>query len=198
MINFLAKKTLDYLVKHNGTPADSSSEYEWLRYGVEIIYSSLVATVVILCISIVMKSFISGLLFILVFVTTRQYTGGFHANTFLACNLISAACFFTLIVLCKFTHRFFDLKWSILIALVELLIAIVIFPVSNKNKPIRSRFKYRMCKIVGLFLFVLYSVFGIYISMYNTEYGVTIQYTLHLIVGFGVIGFFQERRSNIE
>ena len=194
MVKFLTSKTLDYLLRHNGGISDSTNEYEWLRYGIEIIYSSLIATVVILVISLVMNSLVSGLLFFVVFVTTRQYTGGFHANTYLKCNIVSALSYTALIVLCKSTHVFFNLKYSVVIAFFEVLIALIIFPVQNRNKPIRTHLQYKMCKIIGVVVFALYNILGIYISIYNTEYGVTIQYTLHMIVILGIIGHFQERR----
>lgn len=195
MIRFLTDQTLSFISRHNGFKSNSTNEYEWLRYGIEILYSSVIATAVILIISLILDSFVSGLLFLFVFVTARQYTGGFHATTYLKCNLVSAICYSALIVLCKLTHVLFNFQYSVIIAFIETLIALILFPIQNKNKPIRTNNQYIICKIIGGGIFALYSSLGVFIARYSTEYGVTIQYTLHLIVMLGIIGYFQERRK---
>lgn len=61
---------------------------EVYQYGFEIIFSTLIGFFITIAIGAVFRMFLVSLVYYFAFVALRQFTGGYHANTYLKCNLI--------------------------------------------------------------------------------------------------------------
>lgn len=88
----LAKKLADYL---------EDEKEDIYIYGLELIISTVVGLVSILLISNMLSELKSGLLFIIIFVPLRLFTGGYHAATYGKCFVISN-CSYLMVLFLKY------------------------------------------------------------------------------------------------
>lgn len=68
-------------------------------YGLELIISTVVELASILLISYLLFELKSGLIFLIMFVPLRLFTGGYHAKTYGKCFVISNCAYLTILVL---------------------------------------------------------------------------------------------------
>lgn len=193
MINIITNKIFKFLINNSAVSGMDSFEIEWIRYGIEITVSSLLGFLIALTISVLLNRFICGLLFLFVFVSVRKYVGGFHANSYLSCNLTFATCCTVLLLSVRFTSGLYPYFINAAITAIDFIIIILISPIENKNKPIGSKRQYLKLKLIGSILFLIAGFLGTLLLYYGlTEYGSTVLYTLHLITLLAVIGLIIE------
>ena len=58
-------------------------------YGFELLLSFVVSVSIILALSILIRKFFESLIFLVLFIAIRQFTGGFHARTYLKCQIFT-------------------------------------------------------------------------------------------------------------
>lgn len=139
-------------------------------YGIELMISSLIGTILVLTLGILFGHVIESIIFMLSLSLIRVFSGGYHAETYLKCNSI-----FVLSAIFVFLfHRYYLnylMQYNILITAITLLISVAIMiifaPVENKNKTIEDEKKRKFKVISILFVFieiamslVLYYQFG--------------------------------------
>lgn len=78
MLHTSAVSFTDFLYRHCNLPIGRKSVYV---YGAELFFSTSFGTISILLIAVLAGQFISGILFLLVFISLRIFVGGFHAST---------------------------------------------------------------------------------------------------------------------
>ena len=88
MIAELSKRMSLFLCKKEIVEQEMAEVYQ---YGFEIIFSTLIGFFITIAIGAVFRMFLVSLVYYFAFVALRQFTGGYHANTYLKCNLIFAA-----------------------------------------------------------------------------------------------------------
>ena len=133
MIHTIAQKTADIFCRQNVADEEKKEIY---IYGIELLVSSLIGAVLILGISIGIGKIWSGVVFLSVFILVRQYTGGYHADTYVRCNAAFVLTYLLTVGIWIFC-RVHDLKvavWFILLG--AYIIMAVLAPVENKNKPL--------------------------------------------------------------
>lgn len=79
MLHTSAVSFTDFLYRHCNLPIGRKSVYV---YGAELFFSTSFGTISILLIAVLAGQFISGILFLLVFISLRIFVGGFHASTY--------------------------------------------------------------------------------------------------------------------
>ena len=99
MIQRFSKIILEYLLKSN-VIENTDTDKEYYQYGIEITISSLLNIFLILVIGTVTRSFFESIIFLICVIIIRQFTGGFHADTYLKCNLIFCISFIAVLILC--------------------------------------------------------------------------------------------------
>lgn len=87
MINHISKIITNFFLQQKSISEDEKEIYQ---YGVEITISSILNILLILLLSILVRSVLSGIVFLVCFIYVRRYTGGYHAETYFRCN--SALC----------------------------------------------------------------------------------------------------------
>ena len=92
MIKAISNKLLKYLIK---TDVINKSEdaLAYYKYGLEITISSLLNILLIISIGIISGQLIESVLFLICFIPLRQFTGGYHANSYLKCNFMFSVLF---------------------------------------------------------------------------------------------------------
>jgi accessory gene regulator B len=121
------------------------------RYGFEILFSSIVNILIILVCGIVFNAFFESIIFLAIIIPLRLFTGGYHADTYLMCNILFLVAFILILFIYKFAPEINYLKY-IYISLIVLseLIIIRFSPVENSNKKLtqEKRIKYRRISLI--------------------------------------------------
>ncbi|HBF4548203.1 TPA: accessory gene regulator B family protein, partial [Clostridioides difficile] len=85
MIKSLARKATLFLLDNKSIKLN---QYELYLYGFETLIALIINILVILLVSIILSKFIETVLFLLVYCTIRQFTGGYHAENHFKCLLV--------------------------------------------------------------------------------------------------------------
>lgn len=191
MIQNLGSKIVKYLV-HSGAISDTDDEKEYYKYGIEITISSILNIILVLSIGIIAQSIIESIIFLILFIPLRQFTGGFHASSYLKCNISFCTVFTLLLVLYHLTQKYLTSYISILITFVCVAVIILRCPIENKNKPIPDNRK-RFHKIMAALLGTVYGVVGTVLTVFSNKYGALVLYTLLLVVILVIAAILCER-----
>ena len=166
MIHTIAQKTADIFCRQNVADEEKKEIY---IYGIELLVSSLIGAVLILGISIGIGKIWSGVVFLSVFILVRQYTGGYHADTYVRCNAAFVLTYLLTVGIWIFC-RVHDLKvavWFILLG--AYIIMAVLAPVENKNKPLDDeevkKYKWKSIVIYSAFIMVVFYEGCLYIKI---------------------------------
>lgn len=176
MIKSLSNKITSLLV---GNDSIDNEDSEVCSYGLEVLISSLINTVIVLLIGFILGKFMQTVVFIVCYCSIRQFSGGYHASS-------HGKCIFTF--LCMYIATVFIVGniYSIHLKLVILLIGIlnwisifILVPVEHVNNQLTDLEKIKNKKnarvivtlvlvgiLIGLSLdlayeYVLYSVLAI-------------------------------------
>jgi len=179
---------LNFMIKNNVISKDTE-EIEFYRYGIEITLSSLINIALISIIGIVTNYTFESTMFLAVFITMRSFTGGYHANTYIKCNLVISISFVILLLIFKII-RHISLKSIILIAIFQVVTIVLLAPIENKNKPIENRTVY---KIISTVLSVVLSAISIVLIIKGVDLGLIILLTLALVSIFIIYARFMKR-----
>lgn len=187
---------LDYLIRSN-VIEDTDTDREYYLYGIEITVSSILNVILILGIGALTCSFVESIVFLVCFMLIRQFTGGFHADTYFKCNLIFCISFVAVLILYYTTAKYLSTYISILITFVCVSIILVKCPIEHVNKPIPNSRK-AVHKITAALLGVAYGAIGTILTAFSNRYGALIIYTLSLVTVLVIAAIIKERRNSNE
>lgn len=151
MITKLAESITAFLIRKKYT---DSNERDIIRYGMEIIISTITGWTIILIMGIVCGNVWYSAIFGLVFLILRSFTGGYHADTYLKCNSILLAAFLSSLILVKLFVRFGEWYVIEIVFLLSMLIIWKFAPVEHPYKPLSEEQK-RKSKRISLGLCAL-------------------------------------------
>ncbi len=147
----------------------------------EIYYYCFETTIVILLcysllfiLSIIFNEFVSSLIFIFSFSSFRKVCGGYHANNYLKCGVMSLASYLFLILIIKKINVIFEVSTIALI--IGAITIILLSPIQDDNKPFtenqKRRFKLisRSLAAILILVFVVLETFGFHGSISNKYY----------------------------
>lgn len=191
MISRTSKLVFQYLLK-NGVITDSSDEKEYYQYGIEITISSLLNVILIIGIGILFRSVIESIIFLVCFILLRQFTGGFHADTYLKCNCSFCISFIAVLIMYHTTFDKVNIWCSVAIS--TLCTAIIIYhcPIEHVNKPI-PKYKRKLHKSVAALLSVVYGIVGTVMVAISNKYGALVLYTLVLVAVLIIFAIVKDR-----
>lgn len=136
-MNYLVSKIVTFLTEQEVISSESDVQ-DFYRYGIEISISSFLNIFLVLLLGIIINHIAhiaESIIFLLLFILIRSFTGGYHADTYFRCNLLMCITFIlTVLSNCMFSNK---LSLSIIIVLIcvtELIVS-VLGPIENKNKP---------------------------------------------------------------
>ena len=107
MIEKCADYIAFYLVKNGLIEQDKMAIY---KYGYEILISNIINISVALIVGAIFSEFIESIIFLMVFAIMRKYCGGYHANTYLKCEIIFFLNTVCIMILAK-TNIHLELMW---------------------------------------------------------------------------------------
>lgn len=107
-------------------------------YGLSALLNSSLQLVVIFLLGLLLNYVIETIAFITVFVATRRFLGGFHANSKAKCMILDI-CIWALTTHSHIVFRHMRFSWLVLIVfLISLNVTYRYAPVENKRKPLNS------------------------------------------------------------
>lgn len=139
MLHETSEKIVDFFF-------DKDKDYpkEIYVYGIELAISSLIGSIIVMVIGLIVNCVLECGIYLIVLSSTRLFTGGYHANSYLKCNIITIlATIFSIKMYFVIKLYLSDYIWlMILLLIISLLSTIILFcPIENKNKSIDAKEK---------------------------------------------------------
>lgn len=133
MLKTISQYVVAAWVRNNVVPVDDAPVYS---YGLELLLSTVINLVIMICIS-----FISGkpfiiLPYILSFIPLRIFAGGYHSKSHINCIIFNAVLFIISIVLLSLVPTHSAVTLCAFINFISLILIIAFSPVEAKNKPL--------------------------------------------------------------
>lgn len=191
MISHISEQMLQYLLK-SCVINDSDEEKEYYRYGIEITISSLLNIILIIGIGIIFRNVFESIIFLSFFMLIRQFTGGYHADTYFKCNLSFCISFISVLIMYHSTYEKITISLSVYISILCVAIILFLCPIENVNKPI-PKYKRNFFKYVSAILGIVYGIIGTVLISLSIKYGVLILYTLVLVTALIIAAIIKDR-----
>lgn len=141
MIPKLANKISEWLLYENKLDNKEDGAKEIYQYGLEIIISSLVTFLIVLGIGVILNMGMESIIFLMCFVPLRMAAGGYHANTYLKCNIYFSTLTFGIFLLYRVTITYLGEYVLFLLWSCSLVYMMIVAPVENENKKLTKELK---------------------------------------------------------
>jgi accessory gene regulator B len=166
MINRFAESVANYFVENKIVPAGDKSIY---KYGTEVAISSVLGLLAIILISVFAERLQDGVLFLLCFISIRIYAGGYHANTYLKCNITFISVYLLILGVSGRFPKPLEVHISVGLMILSIITIIFLSPTPNKHKPLNSKekIKYRQISILLSFLWIAFSIILFMLNIMN-------------------------------
>lgn len=155
-------------------------------YGLELIITTFLGLASIVLVSGVLSEWSSAWIFTGIFVPLRLCTGGYHADTYGKCFVISNLSYLSLLIIKKLTER----RVPMLVWLVLLVIACWYIgknaPVLHRNQMINEQKQKRNRKMARVLLIVDVAV-SLGLVIYQSQYVVMVALSIYLVVVFMMV-----------
>ena len=161
MLNSLATRIADKFF-------NDSDNYprEVYIYGIELLISSTISTLVILLIGLITHTFWESVIFLISLSAIRVYTGGYHSMTYLRCNIISALSYVAIVV-CIYLFKDFISNQIVMLSgyILTMVLAFIFAPVKHENKELSMADikKYKLLSLLMITIVFIISCVGYYI-----------------------------------
>lgn len=131
MITSLAQRIADFLLEND---AIDSQKLDIYIYGFEVIISCIVTILIGLILGLAFSQLVECVIFLIVFILMRSYSGGYHASTYLKCNMIFASNIFIAMIILKLSFNF-----SFYLHTIVCIFCLILF---IRFAPIKSKYKH--------------------------------------------------------
>ena len=171
MIDNLAKKITTKFIDHKIIKSDDREIY---NYCFETTIVILLSYSLLFILSMIFNEFMSTLIFIISFSSFRKVCGGYHADNYLKCGIMSLASYLFLIFTIKKLNIIFEI--STLTLVLGALTIMFLSPIQDDNKPFTDK-QYKRFKIISkglaailIIVFVIMEALGLHKSITNKYY----------------------------
>ncbi len=177
MANRVAVKIADFLCKNNTIRDEDKDIY---IYGFEIFFSNVINFTIVIVLGFLLKQFYQALLFYIAFVITRSYSGGYHASTYLKCNIVFASVFLVTMLLSRILLPTISLVYLLVFMAIYIGCILEYAPIVNSNKQLLDADKIRYRKI-SIAISICWVVAVIALYFLAKEYAATLTLTLVMV-----------------
>lgn len=181
MIESWADKLAQFVCTH--TKADKQM-FEIYKYGIEVTISTLLNVFCVMVTSILLSDVISGAVFLTVHFLIKPFVGGYHAKTYLMCNVLFVLVFLTSYISNSLFLKIDEVVFQKVIIeslfLLCLMPIIAFAPVRNQNKSLTDE-EAKKYRIIGITLSILVDWVGLILFFCNVKMGSLIIITLFMI-----------------
>lgn len=163
-------------------------------YGIELLLSFFISVSLILIVGTLTHRFVETLIFLFLFVSIRQMTGGYHAKTYFRCQIVTVGTFLLILLASYHLHPNITLH---IILLVSGGVFILLFgPIENKHKPLSPAIKAKNKKL-GAASFVLASGLSMILIYWKPRYADTAFFTLLSIILLMIVPLIERRIHHV-
>lgn len=193
MIEAISERITEFLADSK-VISRNIDEFSCYKYGVEIALSTMLNIVLILSIGAVTGRFIESVIFLAVFIPIRQFSGGYHADTYFRCNMFFCISFVMVLLLFEILKVYNSVYLLLAIDLFSLSIIAFFSPIENRNKPIPAE-KRMGLKLKATLISALIGLAAFVLDCYSVHYGSLLSCILLMISVLIIIGKIKERRK---
>lgn len=177
MTNRVAVKITDFLCKNNTIRGEDKDIY---IYGFEIFISNLVNLLIVVILGLLAHQFYHAALFYIVFMITRTYSGGYHASTYLKCNIAFGSVFIATIVISRLLMPYISLVYLIVFLAIYIGCILEYAPIENVNKILSEEDKKKHRK-TSIQLSIFWTILVLVLYFISKDYATTLTLTLVMI-----------------
>ena len=159
MLNKIAYKIANKLLANKAIKEEVLDIYV---YGLELLLSSIFSAGVIITIGARLGRFPETVAFLLTFSVLRSFTGGYHANSYWTCSVITLSVFGIVIILSEIINV--QLFWYGILTVIGILLLLIFAPVDNPNKRLTAVQKQKF-KIISLAVFMTIIILGLCLNL---------------------------------
>ncbi|MBD5543451.1 MAG: accessory gene regulator B family protein [Lachnospiraceae bacterium] len=189
----MIKETAGFLLKYFHIAEKVEKEQlEICQYGMEIILATLVNIGSVLLIGFLCNEWMASIVFLTGFVAIRKQSGGYHAGSYVTCNLSLILCYSVLLLLYHTTVKDFDWIGLAVVFLIHFLVWYFFMPVENENKPLTSLQK-RKAKKYGFYLSAAYTMMSALCIGMKFQAGLMLSYTVILVDMLALVSVVKRR-----
>lgn len=145
-------------------------------YGFEVMISNTINVTLGLLFGFIFSQLLEMIVFITIFVLLRSYCGGYHAATYLKCNIIFALNIVVVMLILRFI-TVLPLFTHLVIVAGCLLTVVMLAPIDNKNKPLMRKEK-KAHKIKAILLTAVISGIALVLLTVSEYYSFVIDIAL--------------------
>lgn len=135
MITFISRKLTDFLCRKSVIDSGKSEIYQ---YGYEVLISGLAGILIALIIGIISGRISDAVIFLVYFIPLRQLCGGYHADSYLKCNIVFTGVFSSILIFSYFLPKKLSVAAVIICCAFTFISMLLFSPVENPNKPLDS------------------------------------------------------------
>lgn len=174
---------------------DIHLEDDVFEYGYTIVSKYVIVLLIVLLVSIWLDTCVETIIFLFVFVSLRQYLGGFHLNVKVWCLMFSIGIMILLPFGCKYVG-YVDLILRMVSLVIIILIMNFIGVVDHKNKRLTNKEKKRFI-IKANKIFLGYSIIVlVFYSILPLSYSNTVFLSLEFMSLNSVVGYVLNQKNN--
>lgn len=162
------------------------------RYGIEIGLSTIVNILCLLITTLLFFNIFDLIVFASFFVILRQFTGGYHADTYVKCNLVTVSCYSLSTLLANYIC--IDVRAISVLFAAGLVLISITAPINNCNKTITKAQAGRY-KAMAIIIFVLETAFTCAMLFLNSDYASNAFFTILCIIILMPIGMILNKRK---
>jgi len=144
-------------------------------YGFELLLSFLFTTLLIISIGLIFQKGLVTIVFLVVFIFLRSYSGGYHASKYYVCTLVTIGVYSIVMLLSHFL--IVNIVAYPFLGVLGLIALLVWAPIEIPNKEITPKRK-TIYKYVSIGFFLTFLVSGIIMNPHASVIGSTVFYTL--------------------
>ena len=160
-------------------------------YGFELLLSFLFSTTIIVIAGCIMNKILETIAFLVVFILLRSFSGGYHADTYAKCSVITLSIYGMVVLFSTYIHV--RMISYVALMMIGLIILFVKAPIENPNKELTEQEK-KKHKITSLMLFSFFCLAGICLNVFTSTIGATVWVTLVADLALMFIKTNYERR----
>ena len=181
MIEILAKKITNKFID---SKIIKSEDKEIYNFCFETTIVILLSYSLLFILSIIFNELISSFVFIFSFSSFRKICGGYHANNYLKCGIMSLASYLFLILIIKKFNTIFEVSTIVLV--IGAITIIFLSPIQDDNKPFSEKQKRRFKLIsrglaaILILVFIILETFGFH-RLISNKYCFSFCYGVDLI-----------------
>lgn len=164
MIKYLSNNITDFFYLNN---IINEEEKEIYVYGLQLIISTVIGITLIASLGLFLNIFVKSLIFLISFIWIRMYSGGYHASSYIKCNLTFVTVYLMTMAITIITPPNYIMIASLVMISLTLYIILKYAPVDHENKRLSDEQKRINKKITLQLLFLFYLIAAVMYKIGN-------------------------------